>query len=659
MPFLESALSPDPRSPGAERRAAPRRAALLISAQPDAPITFPSHLVPAVAAALPAGWSVFGTRYEGRRALAETLRAVTQGGARDVVVVPMHPQFSVMTSGAIVRDLYGLLEREGRDLNVAVRAAWFDDEGYIKALTRNLMAYLSAQRLGTDGTHLRFVADDLARHDDAARDPYRNHVRCTAELVAGRLGWPAERWSVEYGRIPDEARDDDAMALVCSLPFPLERPGNATDQVPTCPSLWTFDPFIMALRNLVVHGPQPTHAGPGAPASPSVQPTTPARTIEEPTSLVMIGASLANGLGGGRGPAIRYSEARAFAEVKKSRKALRGFLDWMREHTPISEAFVWNTCQRIECYGWVPDRLVGAERTALIQRMRDELYGAEPDGLEVNVLTGGDAWHHLLRTASGLNSELPGDRDVADQLHTACRIGLCAKTVGPRSTTLVDRAIALAQDVRTHTAWGAFSTGYCSAALARICEVDESRPEELRHVVIGGSTTSRSVLAALVEAHEVPQRQLTLVYRDHHGQLKQLRSALGSGKRLRVHSYSEDAVLHAIAEADVVYFGIDQAEPVLDAQTLLGLRDFAAHPLTVVDFNSFGSVARLEQRNGVRMWSARELDQAVAAHAALAMTHSGFANAVEDAEAWIARHLPDVMPVPGHRDTRAHGAAAV
>jgi len=622
-------------------------------------LTLPSHLVAAVAAALPAGWSVFGTRYECRKTLAQTLRAVTQGGARDVVVVPMHPQFSTVTTGAIVRDLYGFLEREGHDLNIAVRAAWYDDAGYIKALARNLMAYVSARRLSADHTHLRFVAEDHSDSGDPERDPHRKHVRCTAELVAARLGWPTERWSLDFGGTSAEPPTDDTSVLVCTLPFPLENRKCAADRLHTCPTLWTFDPFIMALRNLVVHGAQPTHAIARVSASPPVQPTTPARTIEEPTSLVMIGAALANGLGPGRGPTIRYSHVRAFAEVKKSRKALRGFLDWIRERTPIPEAFVWNTCQRIEFYGWLPDRIVGAERSAIVQGIRDELYGAEPDGLEVNVLMGGAAWHHLLRTASGLNSELPGDRDVADQLQTACRIGLCAKTVGPRSTTLVDRAIALARDVRTQTAWATFSTGYCAAALARICEVDEIRPGELRHVVIGGSTTSRSVLAALAAVHGVPQRQLTLVYRDHHGQLKQLRSALGSGKRLRVHSYAEEAVLRTIAEADVVFFGIDQAEPVLEASTLLGLRDFRAQSLTVVDFNSSGSIALPEQLGDIRMWSARELDQAVAAHAALAMTHSGFANAVEEAESWIAQHLPDVMPFPGHGGTRAHHEAAV
>jgi len=155
------------------------------------------------------------------------------------------------------------------------------------------------------------------------------------------------------------------------------------------------------------------------------------------------------------------------------------------------------------------------------------------------VLAAREARHHLLRTACGLNSALPGDRDVVAQLQTACRIAQCARTAGARATTIVNEAAALAQAVHAETAWGRFSTGYCAAALARICEVDGVRPDRFHHVVVGGSTTSRSILSTLAEEHGVPHRQMTLVYRDHHGQMRQLRAALGSGRRLRVHAYGE------------------------------------------------------------------------------------------------------------------------
>ncbi|HKJ01641.1 MAG TPA: hypothetical protein VJ997_04280 [Longimicrobiales bacterium] len=377
----------------------------------------------------------------------------------------------------------------------------------------------------------------------------------------------------------------------------------------------------------------------GEAPAPLLSAAPPGRSRGAPAALVSVSASLAGGLGRGRGPELRFSDPRAFAQVKRSHAWLRDFLDWAREATSLREAFVWNTCQRVEFYGWLPGPPNGPEGTRLLARIRKELFGAEPDGLEVNVLDGPDARHHLLRTACGLNSDFPGDRDVVAQLETACRRARGAGTAGALSWELVSNAVALARDVTTHTDFGRFATGYCAAALARIREAGDRDLGVLRHVVIGGSTTSRSVLCALRSQHGVQEHQLTSVYRDHHGQMKQLRAAVGNGRRLRVHAYSEECVLRAVADADVVFFGIDQSEPVIDAGVLDGLRDYTERPLIVVDFNTFGSLAAPPAHPGITTWTAQTLDHEVAMHAAITTTREGFGAAVEEAEAWIEAKL--------------------
>ena len=101
----------------------------------------------------------------------------------------------------------------------------------------------------------------------------------------------------------------------------------------------------------------------------------------------------------------------------------------------------------------------------------------------------------------------------------------------------------------------------------------------------------------------------------------------------------------ATPDADVVFFGIDQSEPVIEASALLDSRDLAARPLTVVDFNSFGSIDEDADLDGARLWTAGQLDQAVAAHVAITTTRAGFAIAAEQAETRIARCL-DGEPAP-------------
>ncbi|UCD24935.1 MAG: hypothetical protein JSW51_03165, partial [Gemmatimonadota bacterium] len=349
-----------------------------------------------------------------------------------------------------------------------------------------------------------------------------------------------------------------------------------------------------------------------------------------------------------------HSDPDVFGAVKKSRKGLFEFLDWVKQQTPTEEAFVWDTCQRIEFYGWLknPDDVAGREWT--ISQIRHRLFGTEPEGLEVNTLFAAEAWHHLMRTAVGLNSALPGDTDVSAQLQTACRIAERTATAGPRANGLVEEAVEMAQRVRAETTWGRFSTGYCFAALSRLHEVGAARFDNSCHVVIGGSTTSRSVVATLSDHFQVPHRQMTLVYRCNHGQMKLLRNAIGNGKRLRVNSYAERGVVKAIADADFVFFGIDHPEPVLDASELKGLRDYSERPLQIVDFNSFGSLSNLDPIEGLSIWSAADLDRAVAAHAEIMQARDSFLRAVGEVEDWIERHIPPIResssPTSGELD---------
>ncbi len=386
--------------------------------------------------------------------------------------------------------------------------------------------------------------------------------------------------------------DDGCAVLVCPLSSVAPVPTGGAG-VHVCPLPHTFPPFLAALKRLVLKGARPVPRG-KQPPDPLLRTAAPPEGDGRPqvaTRLVMIGASLPGALGAGEGPPLLHSDPTAFARVRKSHQDVGSFLDWMREATAAREAFLWNTCQRSELYAWLPEPWGVAERAALVARIRRELFGGEQEGLEVAVLEEGEARQHLLRTACGLNSDLPGDRDVASQLQTAFRRAQGAGTAAGLALELVEDAVAVAADVNAHTSFGRFATGYCAAALDRICEVDGLLPAHLHHVTIGGSTTSRSVLVALREDHDVPPARLTAIYRDHHGQMKQLRAAVGGGRRLRVHAYHDERVLRAVADADVVYFGIDQAEAVLDPGALAGLRDFDARPLTLVDFNSFGSLA--------------------------------------------------------------------
>ncbi len=624
----------------------------------------------ALSSTLPNGWQVFSAQGDGLPTVTEVLEEMVEGAFDDLVVVPLWPQFSRRTTGQVVKELYNALEGSGLHLNVATRTSWFDDIGYINAQARLIADHASALALTPQNALLLFVAPGLPTGSLESDDPYQGQVERTVELISQRLGWPMESVSVSFQPgaaggewlhpAPNESLREAGRAgarrvLVCPLlpsaygsrlvaafgPEVAAAADEAGLELIGCDAPGASEPFIAALKNVVLRGPQrvpPTQFPPEPLLVPKAQEPCQDRT----EALVMVGASLASDLRQVHGPALHFSEADAFGEVKKHRKAILEFLDGVRGRDGIDEAFVWNTCQREELYFWLSDPEDRRGRDDLVGELRSSLFGAEPDGLRVNVLLGSDAWHHLVRTASGLNSDLPGDTDVLAQLQTACRVAEHAETVGPLARGLVGRASELTHQLRSDTAWGGFSTGFCHAALQGVQEDTNTKLATSSHVIIGGSTTSRSVLSSLTEEFDVPHRLLTVIYRCHHGQMKLLRAAIGNGKRLRVHSYSEDAVIRVIAEADVVYFGIDHPEPVLDAAVLAGLRDYQERPLTIVDFNSFGSMIHSETPDGVTIWSSEELDRVVAAYAEAMTTRQEFSQAAEEAGRWIERQVPAV-----------------
>jgi len=603
---------------------------------------------------MPEEWGVYRALRFGKPSIRDAVRQAVSEGVDELSVLFMHPQLSRASAQSLVRELYGALGRASQ-LNIRTRVSWHDDAGYVNALARTIAEFASARDINPQDTYLVFLADRARITTLGPGDTYVEQSERTARLVAERVGWLPDRVSVRFGS-REELRDLEILRenlkqrdsgndeiVVCPLAVAGDDLSSEVREVAglhVCPPLRTQDSFVTAIKNLIVRGPREITDG-GARFKPLLVPRLKVGDIaDELSSLVMIGASLPGRVRSRRGPYIAHSDVRQFRSVKKSRKELRGFLDWSRSQARILEAFVWNTCQRVEFYGWLADPGDLAEREYVVGQVRRELFGSEGADLKVNVLFGVDAWHHMTRTAAGLNSELPGDADIVAQLETSCRVAERIDAAGLRAKHLVDSAVRLSTRARKETAWGKFGPGYCLAALSRVCDVGGARLESYRHVIIGGSATSRSILCTLSKRFQVPQRQMTLVYRDHHGQMKLLRAALGQGKRLRVHSYSDPDVLGLIAQAEFVYFGIDYPEPVLDPTMLAGLRDFSQQPLTIVDFNSFGSMNGENAPQGIAVWTAADLDQAVAAYADSMCRNELFAQAFREAEDWIENHLP-------------------
>lgn len=623
----------------------------------------------ALGAILPPNWRAFHAMRYGQPSIERTLETIAATGIEELVVIPMYPQFSGTTTGTAVRELYDCLRRGGHHFSVAVRNSWYEDGGYIYAQAKLIHEYTVAHGLSPENTRLVFSAHGLPISYVKRGDPYPTHVRRSIDLITRRLGWPADRTTMAYqsrmgparwlepslgGLLQELVEAGDERVLVCPISFTADCRDTLEEidiryrkvveaggvELFLCPALNAYQPFISALKELALRGPRPVATW-NEKAKPLLSKDRETDGVHRDTdALVLIGVSKANTIGDGRGPQLQYSTEVELCATKKARCELVPLLRDTCQESDVSGAFVFNTCSRFEFYGWLTDATLNGGREQTILEVKQRLFeSSELDDLRVNVYFGGDAWHHLMRTASGLNSGLPGDKDILDQLETALRVAQRAGTADQKTERLVSDALAVERDLRAQTAWGEFDHGYCYAALARVAEKTGLSFADSRCVVFGGSTTSRSVLSALADRFEVPSRTITLVYRGHgSGQMKLLRKAIGNGKRLRVGSYGERAALDAVVNADVVVLGIDAQEPILHADDLRGRRDFTQKPLTIIDFNTFGSTNGIETLEGVTVWTQQQLDAEVSRYSETMCAQTQFTRAVQEAEEWIVEH---------------------
>jgi len=614
-----------------------------------------SGLVENLAVSLPAGWDVYMAYDREANSLTDLLDEIITSGFEELVVIPLSPQFNSDATGKLIRILYRRLAESGLHLNVATRTAWFDDIGYVNAHARHIADFASARDLSPRDCHLLFTVPPIQGSGSGNGDRFAEQMTWTIRLITRRLGWPEDRFSVTprpaspangepYSAVTEriEALADDGETRILVTPLmPVADPAGIEDdhsvEVHLCGGPGSSESFVTALKNIVTRGPQRVIGTGQEPILVHVKEREQAEA--DIGSLVMIGVSTAREDRASMGPRLHHCDPDAFGSIKKHRKAILDCLDRVREKGYADEAFVWNTCQRVEFYGWLTRSDNTGERERAIAGIRRIFFGTEGDGVEVNTFQGEEARHHLVRTAAGLNSDLPGDTDVLAQLQTACRIAGHSDMKGPRSEALMEHAAALTETVRSETSWGQYATSYCHAALNGIEQESAIRMDLGNHVVIGGSTTSHSILRTLAGEYNVHGRRKTVVYRCHHGQMKLLRSALGDGRRLRVHAYAEESVIDAISGADFVYFGIDHPDPVLNTTTLMDLRDFRVRPLLIMDFNSFGSLTDTNVPEGVTLWTSQEIDTVVTSRTADLSANEGFHAALEEAGAWIEARL--------------------
>jgi glutamyl-tRNA reductase len=231
----------------------------------------------------------------------------------------------------------------------------------------------------------------------------------------------------------------------------------------------------------------------------------------------------------------------------------------------IDEVALISTCYRVELYAATrcPSAATLALRHALFARAGRELPLFE--------LHGDEAFRHLVRVASSLESAILGEPQILGQVKEAFQRCFDAGVAGKELTATLNRALAAAKRVRTETAVGraGVSWGHAAAALAE--------------KVLGPIKGHRVVVVGAGEMARLSAQHL----RDQGTKLVILNRTLANGEALAREVGGTARPLEALEEelatADVVVSAAPTAPPAFEAAAMARTMKARHRPLVMVD----------------------------------------------------------------------------
>ncbi|MFQ5663570.1 MAG: ferrochelatase [Terriglobia bacterium] len=118
----------------------------------------------------------------------QVVAAVAREGFQRLVLLPLYPQHSRVTTGSSLREWNRKYPAGANHLPVKLIPHFYDHPLYLEALTHNINQALTRFPTGT-GVQLLFSAHAVPRNIVQAGDPYQEQTEATVRLVMERGGW--------------------------------------------------------------------------------------------------------------------------------------------------------------------------------------------------------------------------------------------------------------------------------------------------------------------------------------------------------------------------------------------------------------------------------------------------------------------------------------
>jgi len=116
---------------------------------------------------------------------------VHAGRFKEIILLPLYPQYSITTSGSSINEWNRQCERIGlKDGTQKQVHHFYENPDYISAIVENINSALSRfEGVPSNDIHLLFSAHGVPVSIIERGDPYQKHIEATVRLVLERGGW--------------------------------------------------------------------------------------------------------------------------------------------------------------------------------------------------------------------------------------------------------------------------------------------------------------------------------------------------------------------------------------------------------------------------------------------------------------------------------------
>lgn len=175
--------------------------------------------------------------------------------------------------------------------------------------------------------------------------------------------------------------------------------------------------------------------------------------------------------------------------IKDTENAYQEF----KKYSGLDECVIIQTCNRIELFGRSK-----SDNFKEIKKIWAQITGLEEDAFEENVefVENKEAFHHLLKLTSGLDSMVLGEEQILGQIKNSISSAREIKASGQHLNTLFDKAIRIGTRIRNTSGIGAggISVGSMAVKLAEE-NIDELKFKKI--LLIGTGEVSTLVAKSL------------------------------------------------------------------------------------------------------------------------------------------------------------------